>query len=335
MYGSLLKFTCRKIVPIIAFVLTLSGCQVNRGVSVKTYLNENGNKNLESLEIRRGALHFFIIGDWGRNGHFRQKEVADIMHQAGFIIEPEFIISTGDNFYPDGVASKFDPYLKSSFEDVYSGYNLFCPWFLTLGNHDYRGSVQAQIDYTLISRRWNLPARYFELEKPYGKEGEKIQFLFADTTPFYDPYYSRAGYESVKEQDSLAQKNWIDNKLSESSATWKIVIGHHPFYTSGRRKNRKSFVKDHLEPLFEKHKVDLYFAGHEHDLQHLKPKDVTTHHFISGAGSEVRASSYGIHSKFADSGPGFIIASALDKVILLQFVNWKGEVIYSTEILKD
>lgn len=66
----------------------------------------------------------------------------------------EFIISVGDNFYTNGVASVDDPMWKTSFEDIYKGANLFIDWYPVLGNHDYRGNPQAQIDYSKRSRRW-------------------------------------------------------------------------------------------------------------------------------------------------------------------------------------
>ena len=56
------------------------------------------------------AYHFYTFGDWGRNGKYGQKELADMMNKAAMKVEPEFIVSTGDNFYHNGVASIHDPY---------------------------------------------------------------------------------------------------------------------------------------------------------------------------------------------------------------------------------
>jgi metallophosphoesterase superfamily enzyme len=106
---------------------------------------------------RENTLHFFVVGDWGRNGEEHQRNVAIMMSEAAKVVEPEFIISTGDNIYPNGVASVQDPLWMSSFENVYKEHNLFCIWNVVLGNHDYRGNVQAEIDYSGISRRWNMP----------------------------------------------------------------------------------------------------------------------------------------------------------------------------------
>ncbi len=318
----------------VSFVLFVA-CQSSREHFTE-YHNKSNNRNLEKLEILENAFHFYVIGDWGRNGYFLQKNVASIMHQAAFLIEPEFIISTGDNFYPNGIASKSDPYIKSSFEDVYSGYNLFCPWYVVLGNHGYRGNPQAQVEYTKVSQRWNMPERYFKLDKKYGKGDASIRFLFLDTNPFEDFYYLDEKYQkNIQSQDSLAQKKWIEKNLKESTATWNIVIGHHPLYTSGKRKDRPNNVKKHLEYLFEKYRVNAYFAGHEHDLQYQKPQNVKTHHFVSGAGSQVRPTSYANYTKFAKSIQGFMIVSLTEKEMFVQIVDWKGRIIYKTSILNE
>ena len=105
-------------------------------------------------------------------------------------------------------------------------------------------------------------------------------------------------------------------------------------YTSGKRVDDKPYVRHHLEEIFEKYKVPAYFAGHEHDIQHLKPKDVYTHHFVSGAGSEVRPTGISDFTKFSKSEQGFLIVSLLPSKMLIQVVNWKGEITYKCEIPK-
>lgn len=69
----------------------------------------------------------------------------------------------------------------------------------------------------------------------------------------------------------MAQKNWLAEELIDTTAfNWKIVIGHHPIFTTSMRKGLLQDVKQSLLPFFENYKVDAYIAGHEHDLQHQK-----------------------------------------------------------------
>ena len=64
--------------------------------------------SVPGLMVEKKALQFIAFGDWGRNGEYKQKEVA---LELGFIakqVKTAFIISTGDKFYPNGVRSTQD-----------------------------------------------------------------------------------------------------------------------------------------------------------------------------------------------------------------------------------
>jgi hypothetical protein len=117
----------------------------------------------EAQEVQKheGALKFLVMGDWGRVGEDHQKPVADQMGKVAKQIGSEFVISTGDNFYPRGVQSEFDPLWKYSFEDIYTAFSLQWDWYPVLGNHDYGGNPDAQVAYSKISRRWRMPAHYY------------------------------------------------------------------------------------------------------------------------------------------------------------------------------
>src|ERR1700743_1340143 len=64
------------------------------------------------------ALHFMVVGDWGRNGEYDQLEVAKQMGNWGTEHPLSFVISAGDNFYPSGVISANDPTFHYSFENI-------------------------------------------------------------------------------------------------------------------------------------------------------------------------------------------------------------------------
>jgi len=98
---------------------------------------------------------FLVLGDWG-TGSTAQRKIAVQMAKTAKAIGARFVISTGDNFYEDGVESVLDPQWKTSFEEVYDQPALMIPWYITLGNHDHHGNIVAQVDYT--NSRWRLPA---------------------------------------------------------------------------------------------------------------------------------------------------------------------------------
>ena len=109
-------------------------------------------------------VHFMAIGDWGRNGEYDQLEVAKQMGQWGAEHPNNFVISCGDNFYPSGVVSENDPLWHYSFENIYTAHSLQCDWYPVLGNHDYHTDVDAQVKYSKVSRRWDMPALYYSKE---------------------------------------------------------------------------------------------------------------------------------------------------------------------------
>lgn len=290
----------------------------------------NGQKSVD------GALEFAVIGDWGRAGEYYQKDVASVLAQSVTGINAQFIISTGDNFYPNGVASVTDPLWNQSFENIFYQYPLQRNWFSVLGNHDYHSNPQAQIDYTKVSVRWKMPSRYYSFKQNVGNNQEAL-FVFIDTTPLSVSSYNSAHKNELIKADSLAQKKWLEEVLADNNPNikWKIVIGHHPIYTAGNRALNVPEMKYTLEHLFEKYKVDFYITGHEHHLQYYHPKDKFTHHFISGAGSEA-------NETLKPRGPvdffapiqGFITFSLTDKELFAQFINRKGEVLHNLNIAK-
>ncbi|MDA0875019.1 MAG: tartrate-resistant acid phosphatase type 5 family protein [Bacteroidetes bacterium] len=305
-------------IRIIFFAVILAGC----GTSPAPGLDE-----LASYE---DAFSFLIVGDFGRNGYHGQQEVADMMSRAGDIMDIEFVATTGDNFYDNGVASVHDPLIQSAFEDIYDGPGLLVDWYVSLGNHEYRGNIQALIDYADISRRWNMPARYYQ--KSFDTEDFGVLDLFVvDTSPFEDEYYSEAKYFQVAEQDSSAQMAWLNEALGASTADWKIVVGHHPLITGGNRRDDPRHVAARLEPILARHGVDAYFAGHEHDLQHLVTP-LGVHNFISGAGSELRPTGTIPETRYAESRNGFMSASIDSSGLTVHVVDALGDIRYQTTL---
>ena len=324
------KHVCMKPYFLIVLLFLQSACYAQ-----KPFDNGYRGGYIDGLKKKPGTLEFLVVGDWGRNGDYYQKDVSATMARAAVTMGIDFIVSTGDNFYPEGVMSVQDPLWKSSFEDIYTAHSLHRIWYPVLGNHDYGGNPQAEIDYSKISRRWQMPARYHSMEK-YADDGTKVLMVFTDTSPFEkgnhqgknEPFVS-----NIRAQDTAAQRKWLQEVLRASDARWKFVIGHHPLYTSGPRKGRKNDVAEALQPILESAGVDIYFAGHEHILEH----DVLTprlHHVISGSGSEVTPSTGNPLTKFVASQGGFVTCSVNKEEVWLQYINHEGKLIYSTSVKK-
>jgi hypothetical protein len=296
------------------------------------------NSESDSLIVDKKSLRFIAFGDWGRNGEYKQKEVASEMAKVAKDLKISFIASLGDNFYPSGVKSILDHNWISSFEDIYTEHSLQTDWLVVPGNHDYKGNVQAEIDYSRVDRRWNMPARYFAKKMRINDDSsQSVLLVFLDTTPWISQYYhSPDQAENVRSQDTAAQVKWLQHVLADSSKDikWKLVFGHHPLYTGGPRinSNETSDLNKLLKPIFDKYHVDAYVCGHEHSLQHIKPEG-QTHYFISGAGSETTSANLipGI-SKFALQKSGFTAFSVSKDKITVQIIDYTGNILYTTTI---
>lgn len=288
---------------------------------------------IKGVPTEAQGVSFLVLGDWGRNGHFYQKEVAKWLDIASYQLDAEFIVTTGDNFYDNGVASIHDPYWITSFENIYHYPHLFIDWYPVLGNHDYRGNWQAQIDYSQVSRRWQMPSQYYEKYITLNNQ-QQVQLLFIDTSPLNPDYAFEEKYRNAYSQGHEEQLAWINDKLANSQATWKIVIGHHPLYSSGKRYGKTDAIKDVLEPIFEKYQVNAYIAGHEHDLQHNQIAGSELVHIVSGGGSEVRPVGQYDFTQFAKSTGGFVAVSLNNALLTFRFIDHNGQLIYSHHIKK-
>ncbi|GAA4925733.1 metallophosphoesterase [Mucilaginibacter defluvii] len=298
------------------------------------YIKGYRGGHIKGQESVDGALEFAAVGDFGRGGEYFQKDMAANLAKAVTGVNAEFIVATGDNIYPDGVQSVHDPLWNLSFENVFYQYPLHRPWYAVLGNHDYHQNPQAEVDYSQVSGRWNMPARYYSFKRRVGKNAEAL-FVFIDTNPLEPSSYKSAYRDELIKQDSAKQKQWLETVLADTSSTikWKIVIGHHPLYTAGNRALNKPEMRYSLEGLFEKYNVNVYLSGHEHHLQYYHPPQKFTHHFISGAGSEA-------NEELIPRGPvdffapiqGFMIFSLTDKSLLMQAIDRKGKVLKKISI---
>ena len=83
----------------------------------------------------------------------------------------------------------------------------------------------------------------------------------------------------------------------------------------GRPENAAGWV----EPLLARYGVQLYLAGHDHDLEHIQVPGAATHHIVSGAGSQTRplAGTADACFQHGSQGAGLIAQDPLSKTLAL------------------
>ncbi|KAE8705419.1 Purple acid phosphatase 3 [Hibiscus syriacus] len=236
-----------------------------------------------------GSISFLVVGDWGRKGLYNQSHVALQMGMIGEKLDVDFVISTGDNFYEDGLTGVSDPAFHQSFSDVYTDPSLQKQWYIVLGNHDYRGNVEAQLSPSLtdMDSRW-LCLRSFIL----NAGTEMAEIFFVDTTPFVTTYFTNPKEHVYDWKGVLPRKKYIENlllevesSLGESTAKWKIVVGHHTIKSAGHHGNTDE-LNMLLLPLLQAYDVDFYINGHDHCLEHISSPESRIQFLTSGGGSK-------------------------------------------------
>jgi len=288
------------------------------------------SKGREAAVVKKEkeVLHFFIISDWGWNGGKQQQTVADQMTRSAQKIEPGFIVSCGDNFQVQGVASVQDPLWLSNFENVYKDPSLQVDWYPVLGNHDYKGNTQAEIDYSNVSRRWRMDARYYSFARKVN-DSISVRLIFLDTPPLVSDYYNKPGFPDIVKQDTAKQIAWLKDVLAHSKEQWKLVFGHHPIYSASKIHGNSNDLIQKIKPLLEKYHAQIYFSGHDHDLQHLKEKKGDIDYIVTGTGGEPRPNSSNAMSLYSGSGPAFSSVSLYADTIKVDFIGGDGRVLYS------
>jgi tartrate-resistant acid phosphatase type 5 len=279
-------------------------------------------------------LNFLVVGDWGRDGANHQREVALQMAKKARQLRCSHVFSVGDNFYDNGVQSAVDPQWRSSFEDVYSARSLQIPWYVALGNHDYRGDPQAQVEYTQVSRRWRMPARYYKIA---GSEvrAPHLDLFVIDTSPLVNQYRDDvhgAIAKNVVSQDVDAQLRWLDQQLGASTADWKLVIGHHTLRSGGSAHGDTPEMVQLVEPLLRKHRVRAYINGHDHDLQHIRRDGMD--YIGCGAGSEARPVQAVEGTLFCAARSGFAAMMSRPDSLSIEFHDLRGVRLYRAQVAR-
>ncbi len=206
------------------------------------------------------AVRFAVIGDYG-SGNEDARQVAELVKSW----QPDFILTTGDNNYPDGSRQTIDHRIGQFYHEYIYPYrgqygagadkNRFFP---TLGNHDWMSeAAQPYLDY------FELPnnERYYDFTWGWGH-------FFALNSDSNEP-------DGVGRSSRQAQ--WLQERLLESTLPWQIVFMHHPPYTSGKRG-----AVDWMRWPFKEWGVDAVLCGHDHFYERLIVDGLV--YFINGAG---------------------------------------------------
>ena len=283
----------------------------------------------EQWKSLKGDINLFIANDLGRNGYYEQKPIAELMGKMGEEIGPEAVIAAGDVHHFEGVISTQDPLWMTNYELIYSHPELMISWFPVLGNHEYRGSTQAVLDYRNVSRRWEIGGRYYT--KVYDDNGVSIRLVLIDTTPLINRYHHDSTYPDVDSQDIDAQLKWIDETLNAAKEDWVIVVGHHPMYAQTKKDDiEQKDMQSRLLPILQRYKdkVAMYVCGHIHNFQHIRRGNDGIDYVVNTSASLARKVSATEGTVFCSPSEGFSVVSATKQQLNLYMIDKTGNVIH-------
>jgi 3',5'-cyclic AMP phosphodiesterase CpdA len=174
------------------------------------------------------------------------------------------------------------------------------PFHAVLGNHDIRTENGAgQLAYP----GFGMKGRWYALRRG------PVEFVMLDTNG------------NVAWQHQLP---WLKRVLAASSAPWKVVVGHHPIYSSGLYGNDRAAIA-RLTPLFRRHGVQLYINGHDHNYERSRPLDGTTYLTVGNGGASLRPVAPGPDSARAVSTFGFASLHADAGSLTIEAWNTSGQ----------
>jgi hypothetical protein len=228
----------------------------------------------------------------------------------------DFIITTGDNNYPNGAAETIDANIGQYYHDFISPYvgdygqgaelNRFFP---SLGNHDWQTEgAQPYLDY------FTLP----DNERYYDFTWGPVH-LFALNSDWREP-------DGIG-QDSL-QAAWLQGELAASEAPWKVVYMHAPPYSSGFHGSTPV-----MRWPYAQWGATAVLAGHDHHYERLTIDGIP--YFINGLGGGAQ---YAIATPLPGSEARFqgeygaMLVEASQAWLTFQFITRYGEVIDTYQI---
>ena len=216
-----------------------------------------------------------------------------------------------------GVQSINDPELQDSFLTPFKPFlETEIPFYLTVGNHDYKGDpavyLEVAKDYPSIYHPKNF----------YTKQFGKLCFFALDTTIFDKLYYfyKRGG-----------QIRWLEEEVErlKDQCDFSIAVAHHPLFSSGDRDRANPqlaiFLENYVFGTF-----DIYITGHNHVLadegDHKKTLQLISATGALPGGSPLETDK----GKFNIETPGYLKMTIDDNTARYEFVSAKdNEILWS------
>jgi 3',5'-cyclic AMP phosphodiesterase CpdA len=245
--------------------------------------------------VQPSSLRFFALADTG-SGNANQRAVGLRMAERNRLRPVDLVLLGGDNIYPDGNLLEVERTFQLPYRELLAA---AVPFHAVLGNHDIRtDNGDPQVRY----RPFGMGGRWYSLRRG------PVAFFLIDTNV-------NARWQH--------QMPWLKKALAASDAPWKVVVGHHPIYSAGFYGDDPAAIA-RLTPLFQRHGVQLYINGHEHNYERTRPIDGTTYLTVGGGGAWLRPIVANTRSARAVSAYSFAELSVEGDALTLEAWDARG-----------
>jgi hypothetical protein len=172
-----------------------------------------------------------------------------------------------------------------------------------------------------------MPATY------YRRSAKHVAFVTLDTTPII---FNSAGSQATD----------VPAWLTQSTATWKIVVGLHGYRSNGPHGNAGSYDGISFDPVISGGyfkafmddnvcgEADLYLSAHDHSLQWPSETCDGTELIVSGTGSQTTMLPGSQANHFQSSTLGFVYVVIRDRRLTAEFVDVDGTSLFTRSISK-
>ena len=231
-----------------------------------------------------GPVTIQVIGDSGWGDFAPHAVVAQMMRS-----EADLVLHAGDTVYPG-----FSPALAD-----HRFLSIQRPWMRTRasafswGNHDLYYGFEPLVE-VFGSPTNDTPDWEHALEKTVPQAYYSFDVGDVHVAVLFQPFLGQ-----YQMRTNSPQARWLDQDLAATQKPWKVVLAHIPWETSSAHRiddtnyNQRPDCAEFAEvllPITQRHGVQLFLSGHDHNYERLIPYEGMTSIVTGGGG----ASSYGL-----------------------------------------
>jgi len=187
-----------------------------------------------------------IYGDT-RTDEMTHRKIVEAIKQ----VNPKFVFHTGDMVQNGMVEVQWNRFMQ-----IISTLPEDCTFYPCVGNHEAGSPKLFELFVFPEGKTW------------YTVKVRNVEFFILDS--------------NISLSTDSEQYRWFKQKLIESTSRFKIVITHHPPFSSGPHVEDEKNLRNSIVPLMEQAGVQAVFSGHDHCYERSLHND--TYYIVTGGG---------------------------------------------------